>query len=170
MSLTDWLIDLLLIGLVVLQLRGRRLTLRGLLLPVVLVAWAAVQYFRGIPTAGNDLILVIAAAAAGVALGAGAGALTRVYRRDDGSVFARATIAAAVLWVLGVGFRMAFQIYATNGGGVHIAHFSIAHRLTIEAWPTAILLMALGEVLTRTAVVWWRGQAVTRRTDHALAA
>lgn len=168
MSFQDWLIDLLLIGLVVLQLRGRRLTLRGLLLPVAVVAWAAVQYFRGIPTEGNDLLLIVGTAAVGLALGIGAGVLTRVYRRDDGSVFARATIAAAVLWVLGVGCRMAFQLYATNGGGADIARFSLTHQLTIAAWPTAILLMALCEVIARTAIVWWRGQLVTRRTALAV--
>jgi len=160
MTFADWTIDIVLVGLVVLQLRGRRLTLWGLLLPLALVGWAAVRYLHGIPTAGNDLVLVIGAAAAGLALGVGAGVLTRVYRKAGGAIFARASIAAAVLWVLGVGFRLAFQLYATNGGGAEIGKFSVTHQLTIQAWPTAIVLMALCEVVARTAVVWLRSQSV----------
>jgi hypothetical protein len=160
MTFTDWLLDIALIGMVLLQMRGLRLTVRGLLIPVVIVGWAATKYLHGIPTTGNDLVLVIGGAAVGTLVGVGVGVLTRVYRDKSGVVFARATIGAAALWVLGMGFRLAFQIYATNGGGPSIARFSVDNQLSIAAWTTAILLMALCQVLTRTFMVWWRGRPV----------
>ncbi|RAG80561.1 hypothetical protein DN069_37550 [Streptacidiphilus pinicola] len=163
MSLTDWLIDIALIGLVVLQVRGRRLTLRTLLLPVALVAWAGAQYLRTIPTGGNDLELIVPVALLGLALGIGAGVLSRVHRTTDGAVIVRATIAAAVLWVVGVGCRLAFQVYATHGGGASIGRFSVEHHLDPSAWTAAILLMAFGEVIARTAVVGWRGLSARRQ-------
>ncbi len=163
MSITDWIIDLALIGLVVLQLRGRRLSTRMMLLPLVLVTWAGTQYLHGIPTAGNDLGLSVPAALVGLTLGTGAGVLTRVYGDADGEVIIRATIAAAVLWVLGVGFRLAFQLYATHSGGEAIGRFSMRHHIDIAAWTPAILLMAFAEVLSRTAIVWWRGEVARRR-------
>lgn len=154
MTLTDYIIDLALIGIVVLQIRGRRLTGRALLLPVVLVAWAAKTYLHSIPTAGNDLILIGVCAATGITLGTAAGWLTRVTAGPDGSPIAKAGVAAAVLWVLGVGFRFAFQLYATHGGGRSIAHFSATHAITTDqAWVAALVLMALGEALARTAVL-----------------
>lgn len=156
MTTTDWIIDIALIALVVLQVRGRRLTARNLLLPVGLVIWAATKYLHGIPTQGNDVVLVALGAAAGVALGVGAGLLTRVEERA-GSIFAKAGIAAAVLWVVGVGTRLAFQLYATHGGGAAIAHFSAAHDIRSgEAWVAALILMAMGEALSRTAVIAYR--------------
>ncbi|QFZ20915.1 DUF1453 family protein [Saccharothrix syringae] len=162
MTWIDWLVDVALIGVVVLQLVGRRLTARGLLVPVVLVSWAGAHYLDGIPTAGNDLVLIALAVALGAGLGVGAGVLTRVSRRDDGAVFARATAWAAVLWVLGMGIRLVFQFYATHGGAVAVARFSADHLLDARAWVTALVLMAFAEVFGRTAVVWLRGQGVRR--------
>ncbi|MFF0435436.1 hypothetical protein ACFYU9_24815 [Streptomyces sp. NPDC004327] len=158
MSTRDWLIDIALIGVVLLQLRGRQLTVPALLLPLGLVAWAATTYLHTFPTSGNDLVLIVGTTLIGLTLGAGAGVLTRVYRDDAGHVFARATAMAAVLWVVGCGFRMAFQLFATNGGGEAIGRFSAAHHLDAAAWAPAILLMAIAEVLARSSIVAWRGR------------
>ncbi|WP_416972697.1 hypothetical protein [Streptomyces sp. 4F14] len=166
MDFTDWAIDLALIGLVLLQLRGRRLTARTLLLPVGLVCWAGVKYLKDVPTTSHDLMLIVPAVAIGLALGTGAGATTKVYRDKDGDVFARATLIAAVLWVLGVGFRMAFQLYSTHGGGPTIARFSLDHHIDLTAWAPAVVLMAFAEVLARTGVVWARGLTIRHRTLH----
>lgn len=162
MTFGDWLLDIALIGIVVLQLRGMPLTARTLLLPVVLVVWAATNYLHGVPTAGDDLLLVVPAALVGLGLGVGVGILTRVYRNADGVVFARATVWAAALWVLGMGVRLVFQIYVTHGGGESVGRFSIAHHLDAQAWVTALVLMAFGQVLARTVVVWLRGENVRR--------
>jgi hypothetical protein len=153
MTLTDWIIDIALIGMVVLQLRGRRMRLWMLVWPLVALGWVASQYVRAVPTGGSDLTLIVAGALLGLVLGAGSGLLTRVYREDGGSVMTRATGAAALLWVLGMGSRLAFQLFATHGGGVSLARFSAAHALDIDAWVDAILFMAIAEVLGRTAVM-----------------
>jgi hypothetical protein len=161
MTLTDYAIDIALISLVVLQVRGRRLTVRNALLPVVLVGWAAATYLHGIPTAGNDLILVGGAAATGILLGVLCGLFTSVGTGSDGRPFAKAGAAAAVLWVMGVGTRLAFQLFATHGGAGAIRRFSAAHHVTSsEAWVAALILMAMGEALARTAVLAARAYSV----------
>ena len=79
---------------------------------------------------------------------------------------------AAILWVVGVGTRFAFQLYATHGGAGAIGRFSAAHSITSsEAWVAALLFMAIGEALTRTAVVAFRGlpgrpRALPRSNGH----
>ena len=153
MSLSDYVLDLALIGVVFVQIRGRRLTARSLILPVAIVAYVAQQYLKAIPTAGNDLVLIVACAAAGTTLGTLAGLFTKVTRTDDGRPFARAGAAAAALWVVGVGFRFAFQLYASHGGGLRIYRFDLAHHLSTDAWVAALVLMAIGEALARTAVL-----------------
>lgn len=154
MTATDYILDLGLIGLVLVQVRGRRLTLHSLLLPVGIVAWVAHTYLTSVPTAGNDLLLVAVCSAVGLALGTGAGLLTRITAGPDGAPVARAGWAAAVLWVVGVGFRFAFQEFATHGGDQAIAHFSAAHAITSgQAWVAALVLMAIGEALARTVVL-----------------
>ena len=169
MTSTDYIIDIGLIALVALQLRGRRLSLFSLLLPIVLVAWAAETYLSGVPTAGNDLILVGAGALAGLTLGTLCGLLTSVRHDGQGSVVAKAGAWAAVFWVLGVGTRFAFQMYATHGGGASIVHFSAAHHITgNEAWVATLILMAIGEVVARTAVIGARAYRVANRTGATL--
>ena len=157
MTFSDYAIDIALIALVLLQVRGRRLTARTMLLPVVLVAWAANSYLHGIPTSGNDLILVVAGAATGIALGSACAAFTSVKVGPEGHVVAKAGILAASLWVIGVGTRLAFQVYVTHGGESVVGRFSASHSITTgEAWVAALILMAMGEALARTFVIGLR--------------
>ena len=116
MTFTDYLIDISLIAIVLFQVRGRRITTRGLLLPVGIVTYVAFTYLRGVPTAGNDLILVLGCAGLGALLGGLAGRFTSVHPDGEGIPVAKAGLAAAALWILGTGGRLAFQVYATHGG------------------------------------------------------
>lgn len=154
MSFLDYLLNAAIIALVLFQVRGRRLGPRTLILPITVVAVVAASYLRTIPTAGGDLPLILAGAGAGLALGAGCGLATAVYRRSDGVVMAKAGLVAAVLWVAGVGARLAFALYATHGGARAIGDFSVAHHITSgQAWVDCLVLMALVEVLSRSAVL-----------------
>jgi hypothetical protein len=158
MTLTDYIIDIALIAVVLLQIHGRALTTRSLLLPIGLGAWAAETYLHAIPTAGNDLVLIASCAGAGVLLGGLSAHFTSLSRRRDGLVVAKAGPVAAGLWILGVGTRFAFQLYASHGGASSVAHFSAAHDITsANAWTAALVLMALGEVFCRSGLLAWRG-------------
>jgi hypothetical protein len=157
MSAEDYALNLLLVAVVVRQLRGKRLTALGLLWPLGLVAWAAITYLHGVPTAGNDLLLVVVGALAGTALGVLCGVYTRLEVGQAGSIVARASGVAAALWVTGVGARMGFALVAENGGAAAIGRFSAAHQITsAAAWTACLVLMSLCEVLGRTTVLWTR--------------
>ncbi len=153
MSTFDYVFPLLLILSVVRQMRGKQLTWFQLAWPIGLVIWAAIQYLRGFPATTADLVLVTTCAAVGTVLGALAGRYTIIYRRADGALMARATLATVVLWTLGTIGRLAFGLYAEHGGGPAIAKFSAAHGLAVKAWAAALILMALAEVLGRTTIL-----------------
>lgn len=157
MSLSDYLLNGALVALVVLQVRGRRLSVRALALPLAAVALVATSYVHGFRANGGDLLLVAIGAATGALLGTGCGLATRVFRRDDGTAIAKAGVLAAALWVAGVGARMAFALYATHGGAPAIGRFSAAHGITSgQAWVDALVLMALAEVAARVGVLGLR--------------
>lgn len=163
MTLTDYLLTLALVLLVVRQIHGKRLTPLQLFWPLGLVGWAAVKYLHVVPTAGNDVALVVVCVTVGMVLGTGSGLTTRVRRGADGVPVATATGLAALLWVLGVGARLAFGLYAENGGGPAIARFSTAHQITgAAAWVAALILMGLAEVVARTGILALRGYRTTR--------
>jgi hypothetical protein len=171
MSITDYLIDSALVLLVLLQIKERPLTTRSLVRPLVIVSIAVVSYFKSLPTAGNDLVLIGVLALAGLALGTGAGQATFVRLRDaDRVVVARAGLLAAFLWVLGMGLRFAFLVWISHSGQATLAHFSATHSITgAGAWTDALLAMAVCEVAGRTAVLAARRQRM-RSEGSALVA
>jgi hypothetical protein len=165
MTTSDYLLNILLIGLVVLQIRGRRLNPVTLLLPLAVVGYVASSYLHSFPTAGNDLLLELGCAAAGAALGVGCAITTHLERAADGSTIARAGFVAAALWIVGIGSRLGFEIASTHGGGAAIGRFSVAHHITgATPWVTALILMAIAEVACRTGGLylrsWLTGRAV----------
>jgi hypothetical protein len=149
---SDYIIDILLILVVLRQVRTRQLTVRSTYLPLVLIAYAGYEYFHSFSPAGNDVVLIVIFSLIGLLLGTFSGATTRVWRRDDGMVVAKAGVLAASLWIIGMGFRFGFAIWAnTNSGGLSLYNFSTAHDIPNVAyvWTTALLLMAFCEVLSR---------------------
>jgi hypothetical protein len=168
MTIFDYLLNIALVALVVLQMRGRRLDRRGLVLPLALVGWAASHYLHGIPTVGNDGVLVAAGVVAGLTLGSASAVLTRLHLDSDGVAIARATAGAAALWVVGIGGRMAFSLYMQHGGAPTVIRFSEAHHLTGAGWVTAIVLMAFVEVVSRTLILWARSRSMVVRPRRAV--
>jgi hypothetical protein len=163
MSLDDWVISLALMLVVLRQIRGRRLTIGGIVWPVALVGWAAFTYLRTIPDYYSDWLFTIALAVVGLVLGLATGLLTKVYRDQD-KVIGKATGAAAVLWIIGMGSRLAFGIVALNGGAQAIGRLSDdMHLHSANTWPTALITMALCEVLSRTGVLLIRYQRAKRQ-------
>ena len=54
MTITDYVLNIALISLVVLQIRGHRITRARLVFPVIMTLWACSQFLHTVPTAGND--------------------------------------------------------------------------------------------------------------------
>ena len=164
MTTTEYLLNLALVGLVVLQIRGIKVTKAALVFPLVMTFWIATSLLKSIPTAGNDLVLEIGGGLAGAALGALAAVATSVTRTGQ-TATAKAGAVAALLWVAGIGARVGFSLWVSNGGAGTVRDFSIAHHITGgPAWGTAFILMALAEVSTRTAVIYLK----TRRTGASI--
>jgi len=160
MSLTDYLVDSVLVLLVLRQVRTARYDRRAMLLPLVIVGIVGKSYLHGIPSGGDSLALVVLLTAFGVFLGSFSGLATRVWSDGGRYALVKAGTVSAALWVVGMGGRMAFAIWAsTHGGETALAHFSVAHDITgKDTWTAALVLMALGEVLSRTAVLFIRSR------------
>ncbi|WP_405440844.1 hypothetical protein [Streptomyces niveus] len=163
MTTTDWIIDIALVLVVFRQLREDRLDLKTFLIPLGIVAFVAHNYLDSIPTAGNDLVLIGGLMAVGAALGIAGGIYTRI-RSAGGHLLIKAGAVSAILWVLGMGARMGFQMWTEHGGGSDdVARFSLAHHITSEqAWVAAFVLMALTEVVTRVATIYVRSRTAAR--------
>ena len=153
MTTTDYLIDATLVLLVLFQIKERELTTRSLIRPLVILSIAVFTYLHGIPTGGNDLILVAVFALMGGLIGVASGLTVFMRRGPGGEVLARSGWTSGFFWVLGMGSRFAFLVWATHGGVSTIASFSAQHSITSqEAWTVALLAMAVFEVCGRTLI------------------
>jgi hypothetical protein len=169
MTFTDYLLDSLLLLIVFRQIREARFDRMAVILPLGIAAIVCNSYLHSIPTAGNDLPLIIGFTAVGITLGVISGLATRV--RTDGGRYAlvKAGWVAAGVWVLGMGFRFAFSIWANNGGGPDLVHFSIAHQITAgSAWTAALVLMAMGEVVCRTGLLMIRSHRAVAASPQSV--
>jgi hypothetical protein len=151
MNFSDYLIDSVLVLLVLIQIKERPITRKALIRPLVILSIAVVNYLHGIPTQGNDLVLVAALALFGGAIGVASGVTAVLGRRFDGVVTLRSGWLSGFLWVLGMGSRFGFAYWTSHSGAGSIATFSANHQITsAEAWTVALLAMAVFEVCGRT--------------------
>lgn len=165
MSTTQWILSLALLAWALLRNLGTREVTRGtFLLPLVIVAVAASYFLFPLPTAGNDLDLVVAFGLVGVMFGLAAAAVTRLHHHD-GRLVATAGAGFAALWLVMIGGRVVFAEWANGAGARTVGMFSRDHGVTgADAWTAAFVVMALGMVLARTVAL-----AVRARRSAALA-
>lgn len=161
MTTTDYLINAVFILVVLRQARERRLDLRSLVAPFVILFFVVQNYVHSIPAAGNDLVLIALLASVGLTLGLLCGFATHIRSGSDGLALARVGWIAGSLLIAGIGARMAFAFAASNGAGPAIRSFSIAHHIGAAAWPVALVAMALCEVVTRLVTVQLRARRST---------
>jgi len=172
-SVTDYVIDILLILVIFRQVRPHELTPRAALLPLALLGVAGIIYLRPFTLHGNDLALILILAAVGIVLGALSGLADRIWWDERRRLMFRAGAISVITWVAGMGFRFWFAYYAYHSGGPAVARFSVRHDITgADIWTTALVLMAFGQVLARLSVLQVRRvRAVSQPTDprHGLA-
>jgi hypothetical protein len=160
MTLSDYLFDSVLVLLVLRQIRESRFDRKAMLLPLGIVGWVAHTYLHALPSGGNNLLLVAGLTLVGVLSGVVSGLNTRM--RSDGGKYAlvKAGWIAAGVWVLSMSGRFAFAVWASHGGGPSLYRFSVDHDLSSSVWTDALVLMALGEVVTRTGIMYLRSRKV----------
>jgi hypothetical protein len=168
MTISDYVLDIALVLLVLLQIKERPVTNRDLIRPLIIVSVAVVLYADGLPTTGNDLVLLAALAITGATIGLASGFAARMRVAADGAVVGRSGWLSGFFWVLGMGSRFAFVVWITHSGAGSIAHFSADHAISGDAWTTALLAMAVGEVLGRTGVMAYRRSMLRAGAPPAL--
>jgi len=163
MTTSDYLINAAFVLVVLRQARARRVDFRSLLAPLLAIVYVAHIYVHSVPTAGNDLVLVGALAGLGLSLGIASGLATQVRAGVDGVALARVGWLAGVLLMVGICGRTAFVFSVTHGAEPALRSFSVAQHIGAAAWPAALVLMAVSDVVTRLAIVQVRGYRLAQR-------
>jgi hypothetical protein len=170
MNTFDYILDSALVLIVILQLKERKMTLRQLVRPVVILAIAVANYLHGFPSQGNDLELIGAFAVIGATIGILSGITVIMRRGEEGDVHFRSGLESAFFWILGMGSRFAFIYWITHTGEATIARWSFHHSISgSNTWTVALLGMAVFEVLSRTGIMAYRWNQLESKANVVLA-
>jgi len=97
--------------------------------------------------------LIAALGLIGATIGVASGFTAIMRRGEGGAVMTRSGWWSGFFWVLGMGSRFAFAIWIAHGGAAPSASFSAQNSITgAGAWTDALLMMAVCEVVGRTAI------------------
>jgi hypothetical protein len=163
MTIQIWILVLAVFAAVVLSRLGRhRYTRRQRLLTLAVIAVLIGKYVRGMPTAGNDVVLAVVCAGVGAAFGLGMLAATSVHRdQGSGEVWVRAGLTYLTLWVIMLGARIVFAYSATGWARHDVAQFFLANHLTNTAVTPAFVLMTIASLAVVTVGTAWRASSLT---------
>jgi hypothetical protein len=165
-----WIINLVVLTAVLeADLGRRRITWFRLARPLVLAGAIIAFYLKGVASSGSALALELALAGAGLGLGLLAGALFGVYRDGAGLARSRAGIAYAALWAAVIGARIGFACATSHSHSVQT--WLGTHQITSAALTDALIFMAAGMLLARTATLLARahqlpGSTPGHRPEH----
>lgn len=137
------------------QIAPRQLTPRSVLFPALLLMIVGITYVKAFPTGGNDVAMDVVLVAAGAFFGVVSGVSTTVWRDADGNTMCRAGVLAATAWIVGMGIRLVFDVWAhTSAGRADLVRFSTHHSITTaDAYVTAFVLMAFAQVALRVGIL-----------------
>jgi hypothetical protein len=167
MSSSVWIINLVVLGVVLQADLGRRkITWSRLARPVLVAGGIVVYYLHKTPMAthGGGLAFELALAALGIVLGLGAGLIFRVFR-NQGAAWSQGGIAYALLWITVIATRIGFAYATSHSHSVQV--WLGTHHITANAVTDALIFMAVGMLLTRTATLRVRGAALPADTRAA---
>jgi hypothetical protein len=160
MSASVWIINLVVLGVVLEADLGRRkITWPRLARPVIVAGAIVIYYLKRTPVAthGGGLAFELVLAALGIVLGLAAGLIFRLFS-DKGIRWSQAGVAYALLWIVVIGARIGFAEATTHSHSLQV--WLGTHRITSDAITDALIFMAVGMLLTRTATLRLRAAAL----------
>lgn len=150
MPTSAWVINLVVLAAVLLSDLGhRKINAFRLVRPVVVTGVIIAFYVKSVATNGDGLAFELGLAALGIVLGVIAAALFQVQRESDGLAWSRAGAMYALLWVVVIGARLAFEDEAYTSHALD--RWFATNSLSANAITDGLIFMAITMVLTRTA-------------------
>src|ERR1700727_556289 len=151
---------------------GRRpLSRLRLLRPFIAAVVIVPFFFKGVATAGNGLLLGLAAIAVGLVLGVLAASLMSVFVDGrTGKTTSRAGLPYALLWIVVVGARIYLAYGAQHVFTAQLGQWMITNHITVNPLTDGLIFLSVAMLLARTGTLAARVRRVgARRADEVAA-
>jgi hypothetical protein len=158
MSTSVWAVNLAVLFTVLYSDLGRKQIAAMRLARPVLLAVGLVPFFtRGLTGSGNGLRLEAAGAVTGLVLGLAAAMLLSVeYDRGERAPYSHGGFAYAALWCGVIGARLWFAYGSQHLFPAQLGRWMATNRITPDALTDALVFVAIGMLLARTAALLGR--------------
>ncbi|MFR9780600.1 hypothetical protein ACL02O_31695 [Micromonospora sp. MS34] len=134
----------------------RRVTLLGLLRPLLLAAVVVPFVSPGWDLAGNGLLLEISAAVVGASLGVLSCLFMRVTVDNRGQMWTDAGVAYAVTWVAIAAARQVFIYGCQHWFTRDLGMFLINNHISVNAFADSIMLLTLATMIANRLTILMR--------------
>jgi hypothetical protein len=166
MPASVWIINFVVLGVVLEADLGRRkITWFRLARPIVVAGAIIIYYLTRTPaaTSGGGLAFELGLAALGIVLGGVAGEIFRVFRDREAFPRSQAGAVYAALWLVVIGARIVFAYATSHSHSLQVWLYT--HHISPDALTDALIFMAAGMLLTRTAILLQRGRSLRAGTE-----
>lgn len=143
MTTSIWILIGALLLLAILQVGEKKFDIkRNVILPIIIVAYFSYKYIDGVPTGGNNTVILVSMIIGGIVFGILTVLATKVYIRD-GIKYVKVGIPYVILWIIALGFKIVSVEYMTKWNILETVKLIMKYHINPQIISTSFMIFTI---------------------------